>query len=355
MELPPFFARELLGNSLLHWAIALAGALLAVTVVMLTKRVFVKQGRRIAARTTTRVDNVIVEMVARTGFFFNTLVFLVVLQQLLVLPPEWTEARGWFRLLIVISMVMQLALWANSLVSSIVNRYVHDRTDGDVVGASTIHALGFIGRLFVWVILFMLALSNLGINVTALLTGLGVGGIAVALAVQNILGDLLAAISIILDKPFAVGDFVVVGETRGTVEQIGLQTTRIRSIDGEQVSIPNRELIGSRVRNFKRMLERRVLFAFGVTYDTPPETVERIPAMIRELVEAHPDTRFDRGHFQRFGASSLDFEAVYYVLTPDYARFMAIQQEVNLELLRRFNEQGISFAFPTQTVHLQKS
>jgi small-conductance mechanosensitive channel len=181
-----------------------------------------------------------------------------------------------------------------------------------------------------------------------------VGGIAVALAVQNVLGDLFASFSIVLDKPFVIGDFIIVGDHLGTVEHVGLKTTRIRSLSGEQLVFSNTDLLGSRIRNFKRMYERRVVFSLGVVYQTPARLLEKIPPMLRQIVESREQVRFDRAHFRDFGPHSLNFEIVYWVLSPDYALYMDIQQEINLEIYRRFEQEGIDFAYPTQTLYLRQ-
>jgi len=201
----------------------------------------------------------------------------------------------------------------------------------------------------------LMALDNVGVNVTALITGLGVGGIAVALALQNVLGDLLASLSIVLDKPFVIGDAITVDTLTGTVESIGLKTTRLRSVSGEQLVISNGDLLKSRIHNWKRMAERRVVLAFGVSCGTPPGTVERIPGLVRALVEGQDLTRFDRAHFKGFGASSLDFEAVYWILSADYGLFMDRQQAIGLGLLRAFEREGIELASaaPTVVVRMQ--
>jgi small-conductance mechanosensitive channel len=211
-----------------------------------------------------------------------------------------------------------------------------------------------LGRLATWVVVLLLGLDNLGIDVTALVAGLGVTGIAVALAVQNILGDLFASLSIVLDKPFVIGDFLAVGDMMGSVEYVGLKTTRLRSLSGEQLVFSNSDLLGSRIRNFGRMAERRALFTIGVTYQTPREKLERIPQMIREAVEAQPQTRFDRSHFARYGDSAITFETVYYVTVPEYPVYMDIQQAINLRIHEAFEREGIEFAYPTQTVFLTK-
>jgi small-conductance mechanosensitive channel len=196
------------------------------------------------------------------------------------------------------------------------------------------------------VILF--ALDNLGVAVTPMLTGLGIGGIAIALAVQNILGDLFGSVSILLDRPFVVGDSIQVGDKSGTVERIGIKTTRVRANSGEQLVFANTDLLASRVQNFKRMSERRVQFPIGIAYETPSDRIRALPALIRAAIEKQSPVRFDRCHLKSFGAYSLDYEAVYFVLTPDFKTYMDIQQAINFELFDLFAAQGIEFAYPTQ-------
>jgi small-conductance mechanosensitive channel len=193
-------------------------------------------------------------------------------------------------------------------------------------------------------------LDNLGVNITALVAGLGIGGVAVALALQNVLGDLFASLSIALDRPFVVGDFLAVDNFLGSVEYIGIKTTRLRSLDGEQIIISNSDLLKSRVRNYGRMSERRVQFTTRLHYATPVELIERVPRLIREIVESHKNTRFDRSHFLKHGDASLEFETVYYMLTADYNPYMDTQQSINLQMHRRFTELKIDFAYPVQKV-----
>ena len=220
--------------------------------------------------------------------------------------------------------------------------------------ATALGALGFVAKALIWAIFVLLILQNLGVEITALLAGVSVGGIAVALAVQNVLGDLLGSLSIILDKPFMIGDYIVVGEYSGTVEHVGLKSTHIRSVSGEQLVFSNSDLLNSRIRNYKRMQERRAVFTLGVTYDTPVEKLAAIPQMVEELVEEQEQTRFSRCHFKSFGSFSLDIETVFYMTVPDYDAYMDVQQAINLGLYRGFAREGIEFAFPTQTVHMEE-
>jgi small-conductance mechanosensitive channel len=210
-----------------------------------------------------------------------------------------------------------------------------------------------VATVIVWGVVLAFVLDNLGFKVSTVVTGLGIGGIAVALAAQNVLGDLFSYMTILLDRPFKLGDFIVAGDHMGTVEHLGLKSTRIRSLGGEEIVLSNSDLTGARIRNFKRMQERRVIFGLGVVYQTPPDVVEQVPALVREAIESTPGTRFDRSHFKGFGPSSIDMEAVYYVLSAEYNVFMDVQQAINLKLLREFQARGIAFAYPTQTVFVE--
>ncbi|GAG20556.1 unnamed protein product [marine sediment metagenome] len=213
-------------------------------------------------------------------------------------------------------------------------------------------ALGFVAKMAIWSIVALLALDYYT-DVTALIAGLGIGGIAIALAIQNILSDLFASVSIIVDKPFVIGDFIIVGELMGTVEKIGLKTTHVRSLTGEQIIFSNSDLLSSRVRNYKRMYERRIAFSVGVTYQTPIESVAEIPGLLEEIVSSQANARFDRSHFKTLGDFALHFETVYYVLVPDYAVYMDVQQAINLSIMQAFAERNIEFAYPTQTLFVQ--
>jgi len=158
----------------------------------------------------------------------------------------------------------------------------------------------------------------------------------------------------VLDKPFVIGDFIIVGDLLGVVEKIGLKTTRVRSLSGEQLIFSNSDLLNSRLRNFKRMQERRVPFEFGVIYQTTPDQLEAIPPLIQSIIEGVEGLRFDRAHFKSFGDSSYDFEVVYYINTPDYNAFMDAQQTINLALCRAFAKRRIDFAYPTRTLYLHR-
>lgn len=259
-----------------------------------------------------------------------------------------TTVRDWLWNVLVIAFYAQLGLWANA---AMVDYFSRRRTRQEMRDPSAVTGYGllmFFIRVGVWITVVVSLLAYFKYPVAGLVGALGVGSLAVAFAVQNILGDVFSSMAIILDKPFRVGDFVKTGDTVGTIELIGVKTTRIRSLSGEQVVLSNSDLLSSRVHNFKHFRERRVSFRIRVAYWTPREQIERIPGMIREAIEAQPRTRFDRAHFFELGESSLIFEVVYYVLTPDYGVYMDIQQGINLVIHRRFEEAGIELAYPTQ-------
>jgi len=213
----------------------------------------------------------------------------------------------------------------------------------------------FIIKTVVWIIAFLFILDNLNIQITGLITGLGIGGIAIAFAAQNVLTDLFNYFTIFFDKPFDIGDFIIIGDYKGTIEHIGVKTTRIRSLSGEQLIISNPDLVNSRINNYKRMRQRRINFSFGVTYDTPLEKLKKVTGIVEDIIKSIDKTEFDRAHFAEYADSSLLFQVVYYVTDSDYKLYMDIQQQINFKLKENFEELGVSFAFPTQTIHFASS
>lgn len=253
---------------------------------------------------------------------------------------------------ILITLILQAAVWVGIVIKRLLDKAYEEKARNDPAGATAMGLVSFVARFCVWIVAFLLILDNLGVNITALVAGLGIGGVAIALAVQNILGDLMASLSIVFDKPFVVGDSIIVGEFTGTVEAIGIKTTRLRSLQGEQVIFSNSDLLSSRIRNYKRLYERRVLFTIGVTYQTGNDVLSKIPLMLEQIVKSQDKVRFDRAHFKNFGDSALIFEVVYFVISSEFNVYMDIQQAINLEIFRQFNEQKIEFAYPTSTVYL---
>jgi small-conductance mechanosensitive channel len=298
-----------------------------------------------------RVDDWVVALLRGTHRLWFAALALAVASAVLGIPPRFA---GVVRGGVVLTTALQLAIWGDITVRAAVAARVRDGFVDRSAPTTTLDVVGLAVRGVLYVMLVLLALDNLGVNVGALVAGLGIGGVAVALAVQSILGDLFASLSIALDRPFEVGDFIVVGDLMGSVEHVGLKTTRVRSLSGEQLVFANADLLGSRIRNFKRMSERRVVFTVGVTYETAAEDLARIPGLLRTIVSAERGVRFDRAHLRSCDDSAVTFEIVYYVTDPDYNRYMDIQQAINLAIFRRFEADHISFAYPTRTVVLRR-
>ena len=343
-------AFTLADNTLLQWGMALLLATGVTGALRLIQAVAAKRLGKLAAGTDNIIDDAIVDALRATKGLFLLVAGLAAGAQLLELPP--TAARVLTRVAL-LTLILQGGLWAIALATGWLHRYRDQKLEADRGAATSIGALVFLSRLVIGSLTLLIVLDNVGIDVTALITGLGIGGVAVALALQSVLGDLFASLSIVLDKPFIVGDFLIIGDHMGAVENVGLKTTRIRSLSGEQLVFSNSDLLGSRIRNFGRMAERRVIFKLGVTYDTALDKLKKIPELIREAIAASEQTRFDRSHFASYGDFALQFESVYYVLAADYNVYMDIQQAINLRLRERFEAEGIEFAFPTQTLFVR--
>ena len=339
---------ELWGNSLGRWLIAL-GLVLLVGIVVPAIRARLERRLR-AGAAGHAVLGYGAEILAGTRRSVLLLLALFIGARAVELP---TKVDAALTTLTAVALLLQVTLWAQRAFNVWLRGYEQRARSGDGGDATIVGLISFVGRTAIWAIALLMILDNLGFNITTLVASLGIGGIAIALAVQNVLADLFASLSIGLDKPFVVGDFIIVDSLMGTVEHVGLKTTRLRSLSGEQLIFSNTDLLKSRIRNYKRMYERRIVFTFGVLYSTPRETLAQLGAEVRTIIEAQPQTRFDRAHFFRFGDFSLDFEVVYYVLDPAYNLYMDIQQAINLAMIDRFAELGAEFAFPTRTLHIE--
>ena len=336
-------------GNLSRWLIAAVLLVVLITTLRVAQAVLGRRARKLAEKRRFDYAHVTAELIEATKFLF--LVLMSASLSSLVLPLS-DETQTIIRVTTIIALLIQAGIWGHVAVTFFVTRYAERRLGTDATSVTTISALGMFARLVIISIVVLLILDNLGVNVTTMVAGLGIGGVAVALAAQNILGDLFASASIVLDKPFVMGDFLIVGDFLGTVEHVGLKTTRIRSLSGEQLVFSNNDLLQSRIRNYKRMLERRIVFSIGVIYETPYDKLTAIAGILRAAVEAQERVRFDRAHFKEHGDFSLNFEVVYYVLSPDFNLYMDIQQAINLTIHKRFEEQEIEFAYPTQTILL---
>lgn len=338
---------EMQHNSLLVWANAATIGIITFGLLYVLRWLLVRTLKLAAERKHFEHADELLNIVNRANMLFFLAIALYCASLPLILAPA-TEAV--LAKVIKVVIAIQVAIWLSGFLRAWIFRILARRTKRDGASIGALSIMNFTGQVALWSVAALLILQNLGVDITALVAGLGIGGIAVALALQRILNDLFSSLSIVLDKPFMVGDFIVLGEFLGTVEHIGIKTTKLRSLTGEQIICANGDLLDTRIRNFKRMQERRVVFKLGVVYQTTYRQLQDIPAMLKAIVEATEHARFDRAHFFQYGAFSLDFEIVYYVLSSDYNVYMDAQQTINLEIYRQFQQAGIEFAYPTQSL-----
>ncbi|MBU0634078.1 MAG: mechanosensitive ion channel family protein [Candidatus Omnitrophica bacterium] len=338
-----------LGNKVLDYFIALGIFLVSIGALTAIKNIAISRLKKWAGKTAT-ILNVFIIRVLRHNLLpllYFSAIFLAA--QHLILAASVKKALDVLGVIVVTVMSMKFLV---NLINYMLLAWLKSETSE----ARQRSLKGVVGvfKVVVWGVGVVFLLDNLGFKVSTVLAGLGIGGVAVALAAQALLGDLFSYFAIMFDRPFEVGDFIIIGDYMGAVEYIGIKTTRIRSLGGEQLIFSNTDLTNSRVRNYKRMEKRRVMFRLGVVYQTPYEKLKEIPELIKNIVENVKDTGFDRAHFFEFAGFNLVIEIVYYVIGADYNKYMNIQQEINLMIKKEFEKKGIEFAYPTQTLYVNK-
>ncbi len=345
-----FLQSTFYANPVWRWLAGVGVILFTWLTLQVFTRVMIRHLRKIAERTQGQLDDLLVELLHKTRFFLVFVISAYAGSRFLALPEAASEG---LHVAFVIALLFQAGFWSNGLVTFWLTRTVKRRLGADAATATSLAAIGFVAKLILWAVVLLVALDNMGVNITTLVAGLGITGIAVALGVQSIFKDAFASLSIVIDKPFVIGDFIAVGDLSGTVERVGLKTTRVRSLSGEQLIFSNGDLLDSRLRNYMRMAERRIAFPFGLAYDTPTAVLAEVPALVRTEIGKVPGVRFDRCHLKSFADSVLTYETVYFVLTGDYRPFMDAQQTINLGILRAFEERGIRLAYPTRTIYMR--
>ncbi len=338
---------SIFGNTMLDYLISLGVFLGGIVFVYVFRRYVLIRLKRWAERTKASIDDLLVGVIEKSVLPVLYFGVLYAALQSLVISPRFEKALN------IAAIVLLTILVVRALVSAVnygLRSYLTDSAGGD----KQLKGIRGLIQFVIWAVALVFLLDNLGVKISAVVAGLGIGGIAVALAAQAVLGDLFSYFVIFFDKPFEVGDFIVIDEKMGVVEYIGIKTTRIRSLSGEQLVFSNTDLTNSRVHNFKKMEKRRVVFKLGVLYQTGLEQLKRIPVIVSEIIVAQAEADFDRGHFASYGDSSLNFEFVYYVNGADYNKYMDIQQSVNLGIFEAFKREGIEFAYPTQTLFINK-
>ena len=344
-----FLDIEFWNNTVLDYLIFLGSLAVTLIIILIFKRIVIRWLKKWSQKTPTSLDDMLLKALKR---YLLPLLYIGALY----LNTKWLKlSKGVSDIVGVIALAAVMIFGAvviSSIIIYLFNKYFEKKQTS--VNKLAMQWLAVIIRAIVWVSALLLFLDNLDIKITPVLAGLGIGGVAVAFAAQAILEDMFSFVTIFFDRPFEIDDFIIVDDMSGTVEHIGIKTTRVRSISGEQLIFSNKDLTNSRVRNYKRMQNRRAVFSVGVTYDTPLDKLKEIPGLIKEIIDAVEKTQFDRAHFNEFADSSLDFEIVYFVLSQEYAVYMDVQQEINFGIKEAFDARGIAFAYPTQTLYLQK-
>ncbi|MBU2542073.1 mechanosensitive ion channel family protein [Patescibacteria group bacterium] len=337
------------GNTLWDYWWALVIFFATLIILKFVQLVILVRLKKLAKKTTTEIDDTVIAIFESIKPWLYLLVSVFVAIKYLSLPDLVGKA---VYVLLVIGVVYEVVRAFEKVLDYLLYRQIQKNENGNTEQSkSMMRILKLIAQVVLWIIAFLMILSNLGINITSLVASLGIGGIAVALALQNVLSDLFSSFSIFIDKPFEVGDYIQIGKDSGTVERIGMKTTRIKTLQGEELVISNKELTTARVQNFKRMEKRREAFIIGVTYETEKTKLEKIPELIKQVVDKVDMATFDRCHFSTYGDSSLNFDIVYFIDEPDYRLYMDVKQNVNLGIFEAFEKAGIEFAYPTQLVY----
>ncbi|MFA7350128.1 MAG: mechanosensitive ion channel family protein [Methylotenera sp.] len=342
---------SIFGNVILNYLSAFGIFIGGATVVYVIRKYILCRFKKWAVTTDTLIDDFLISSIEKSLIPIVYFGVLYIALHTLDLSENFKHGLGMATIILITLLVVSALI---SAVNFAIQSYLNKSSDANSGAKQLVGIRGLI-TFVIWVIALVFLLDNLGVKISAVVAGLGIGGIAVALAAQAVLGDLFSYFVIFFDKPFEVGDFIIIGDKMGVVEHIGIKTTRIRALGGEQMVFSNTDLTNSRVHNYKKMEQRRVVFKLGVTYQTSLEKLKAIPDMVKSAIEALPDATFDRGHFASYGDFSLNFEFVYHVAGADYNKYMDVQQAINLTVFEAFETEGIEFAYPTQTVFINKT
>ncbi len=345
-----FLNQHFLGNSVQQYITAIIVFVIGFIIVNVFKKIVLVRIKKWTEKTETTIDDFLITSIQKSVvplLYYG--VFYIAVTSLNLSTEVFTIFK---KISIILITFFALKIIVSALNYSL-NVFLKRKGESET-RRKEVRGITTLVNFLIWVLGLVFLLDNLGINVSAVIAGLGIGGIAIALAAQAILGDLFSYFVIFFDRPFEIGDFIVVGDKAGAIEYIGIKTTRIRALGGEQLVFSNKELTNSIIHNYKKMEKRRVVFHLGVIYQTTAEQLKEVPGVVKEIIQAQTDVTFDRGHFYSYGDSSLDFEFVYYVIGADYTKYMDIQQAINLQIFEEFEKRGIEFAYPTRTLFLSK-
>ena len=341
------------GNTANEYLISLGVFVLIIIILKIFKQVGINKLRKLADHTRVEFDDMLIKFIESIGWLFYFILALYFSLKFINLPQIVDKIVYYSAIVIVVWYVVKVF---QEIIDFGTKKIISKRRkENEKFEPANLNLLTKILKGVVWVTAVIIVLQNFGYNISALIAGLGIGGVAVAFALQNILGDIFASFSIYFDKPFEIGDFIVVGDDMGTVKKIGIKSTRLQTLQGQELVVSNKELTEVRVNNYKKMEKRRIVFSFGVEYETPTEKVKKIPQIVKSIIDKIELADLDRVHFKEFGDFSLNYEVVYYIGSSDYNKYMDIQEKINLELKEEFEKENISFAYPTQTVYLNKT
>jgi len=340
-----------LGNRVIDYLFSIVIFILLIVLMHISRKLFLRLINTYAKKTTTSIDDKFVKAFEeKIKTFLNLLYFGAFYISIRRLAME-SQIEHFFNIFVAILLIFFGVQFMLSITIYGLETY-WVKKEKDKSKKQALKGIITITKFIVWSIVFIVVLDNMGIKISTLVAGLGIGGIAIALAAQTVLGDLFSYFIIFFDRPFEIGDFIIVDDFKGTVAYIGLKTTRLNSLGGEQLIFSNQDLTNSRIKNYKRMNQRRIAFQFGVTYQTDLIKLKEIPKIVKDIILKIPETTYDRVHFSSYGDFSLNYEVVYYIHSNDYKKYMDIQQEINFQLKETFEKQGIEFAYPSQTIFL---
>lgn len=354
-----FLQKNFWNNSVQAWLIALGIFILIFAAFRIFNYAIIHRLEKLAKKTKTTWDDLVISFLDGISWFFYLVLSIYIAIQTITLP-EIINKIFYFATIILAGFYIAKGI------SKAINHFVElqiekrgekqglDTTGDGKANSSMMKVFGIIAKIIIWTIALLMILSNFGVEITPLVASLGIGGIAIALALQSVLGDLFGAFTIYFDKPFKEGDFIIIDKDMGIVKHIGIKSTRIETLQGQELVVSNKELTSTRINNYKRMQKRRIQFAFGVQYDTGSKKLEKIKKIVADVFNKVEEADLDRVHFKEFAESSLNYEVVYYVNTSDYNKYMDVQEEINLRIYKEFEKAGIDFAFPTRTIHLEK-
>ncbi len=345
--LDEFLVTTYFGNAGQQYLTALIVFLITIVGTWIFKVYILHMLKKMAEKTENEYDDRLVEILRHIPKAFYILFGLYISTRTLELPFLISN-------LFYYTFVLVSVFYAVKVIQLLIDFFVEQMAAlrGEKTTQSMLVLMGRIVKAVLWAIAFLIILANFGVEITPLIAGLGIGGLAIAFAFQNILSDLFSSFSIYFDKPFEIGDFIMVGQDMGVVKYIGLKTTRLTTLQGQELVISNSELTNTRIHNFKRMERRRIVFEIGVEYSTPTDKLRLILELVKDVFESIEIVDLDRVHFKEFADSSLNYEIVYFINSNDFLDYMNAQQEINLGILERFRKNSIEMAFPTTTVHL---